>query len=133
MEIYGPADHMICADKRSFKFLEPKDLCVQMIEVFVLVLMGTSILGLLSLICVIFKKQIKIWLYAHNCCLWWVTEEEADKDMMYDAFFVFSHFDDRFVTDMIINLEEKEFKCCVHHRDWAAGEMIVTQVRNYQY
>ena len=90
--------------------------------------MGTSLLGLFSTFFAIFNKQIKIWLYAHNCCLWWVSEEDADKDMIYDAFFIFSHFDDCFVTNLIIDLEEKSFKCCVHHRDWVAGEMIVTSV-----
>ena len=71
------ADDMKCADHRSFKTLEAKELCVQLIEVFVVFLMGTSLLGLFSTFFVIFKKQIKIWLYAHNCCLWWVSEEEA--------------------------------------------------------
>ncbi|CAO1334711.1 unnamed protein product [Diamesa serratosioi] len=124
------ADDMICKDGRSFKVLEAKNMCVQLIEVFVALLMGTSLMGLFSTLLVIFKKQIKIWLYAHNCCLWWVSEEEADKEMIYDAFFVFSHFDDNFVTDLIMDLEEKSFKCCVHHRDWPAGEMIVTLALN---
>ncbi|CAO1394207.1 unnamed protein product, partial [Diamesa hyperborea] len=120
------ADAMMCSDHRPFKLLESKDLCVQLSHVYFLLLMGTLLLALCSTILVIFKKEIKIWLYAHNCCLGCISEEEADKDMIYDAFFVFSHHDNNFVTDMIIDLEEKGFKCCVHHRDWAAGEMIVT-------
>ena len=123
------ADDMMCADLQPFKILEATKLCVQLSHVIVVLLMGTSLLGLFSTVFVLFKKQIKIWLFAHNCCLGWISEEEADKDMIYDAFFVFSHHDNSFVTDLIIDLEEKAFKCCVHHRDWAAGEMIVTLVR----
>ncbi|CAO1397580.1 unnamed protein product, partial [Diamesa tonsa] len=117
------ADAMMCSDHEAFKSLEPTKLCIQLSQIIIVFLMVTS---LLTTVFVLYKKQIKIWLYAHNCCLWWVSEEEADKDMIYDAFFIFSHHDDNFVTDTIIDLEEKGFKCCVHHRDWAAGEMIVT-------
>ncbi|CAO1407483.1 unnamed protein product, partial [Diamesa hyperborea] len=120
------ADAMMCSDHRPFKSLEPTKLCVQLSQIIIVFLMVTSLLGLFSTLFVLYKKEIKIWLYAHNCCLGCVSEEEADKDMIYDAFFIFSHHDDNFVTDTIIDLEEKGFKCCVHHRDWAAGEMIVT-------
>lgn len=123
------ADDMICLDGRPFITLNTRDLCIQWIKILVVFSTVTSIIGLFSVFYLLNKKKIKMWLYAHNCCLWWVSEEEADKDMIYDAFFVFSHFDDNFVTDLILDLELKAFKCCVHHRDWPAGEMIVTLVR----
>ena len=126
------ADDMMCADGRPFNSVVAKDLCrkLQKIEIFVVFLMGTSLLGIFSTTYVIFRKEIKMWLYAHNCCLWWVSEEEADKDKIYDAFFIFSHLDNNFVTDLILDLElpPKSYKCCVHHRDWPAGEMIITLV-----
>ena len=123
------SDDMSCFDGRLFKELNTKNLCIQMVELLVVFLMVLSIYGLSTAFYVVNKKKIKMWLYAHNCCLWWVSEEEVDKDKIYDAFFIFSHFDDNFVTDMILDLELQSFKCCVHHRDWPAGEMIVTLVR----
>ena len=130
-------DTMLCADGRLFKELNPKDLCsrFQTTELLVVLLLIILLFGLFLIIYLIYKKQIKMWLYAHNCCLWWVSEAEADKGKVYDAFFIFSHFDDSFVTDLILDLElpPNSFKCCVHHRDWPAGEMIVTLVRQYRY
>ena len=124
------AADMICVDGRGFRCLRPEDLCFQYIYLIVILLSLISLIGSCYIIFLTFKKQIKLWLYYHNCCLWWVTEEELDKDKDYDAFIVFSHFDDSFVTDLILDLEmpPNSFKCCVHLRDWLPGEMIVTQV-----
>ncbi|CAO1409799.1 unnamed protein product [Diamesa tonsa] len=123
------ADDIICSDGRAFRELNTNNLCVQWIEVLVVFLLVLSLFAILTAFCVVNKKKIKMWLYAHKCCLGWVSEQEVDKDKIYDAFFIFSHFDDNFVTDLILDLELKSFKCCVHHRDWPVGEMIVTSVR----
>ncbi|CAO1400754.1 unnamed protein product [Diamesa hyperborea] len=120
------ADDIICSDGRAFRELNTNNLCVQWIEILVVFLLVLSLFAILTAFCVVNKKKIKMWLYAHKCCLGWVSEQEVDKDKIYDAFFIFSHFDDNFVTDLILDLELKSFKCCVHHRDWPVGEMIVT-------
>ena len=127
------SEDIICEDGRDFKSLISEDLCFQYIYLIVTFLGVISFIGLTDVIFLTFKKQIKVWLYYHNCCLWWVTEEELDKDKDYDAFIVFSHFDDSFVTDLILDLEmpPNSFKCCVHLRDWLPGEMIVTQVSTH--
>ena len=121
---------MTCEDGQEFKSLNPEDLCFQYIYLTVLLLIVILFICSSYIIFITFKKQIKVWLYYHNCCLWWVTEEKLDEDKDYDAFIVFSHFDDSFVTDLILDLEmpPNSFKCCVHLRDWIPGEMIVTQV-----
>lgn len=77
-----------------------------------------------------YQRDIKIWLYEKNWCLWWVTEREIDKDKIYDAFISYSHMDDDFVVNKLVqNLENgQRYKLCVHYRDWPAGEWIADQV-----
>lgn len=61
--------------------------------------------------------------------LWWVTEEDLDKDKRYDAFLCFSHKDDDFVLQELVPvLERQSYKLCIHYRDWTAGELIINQV-----
>lgn len=111
------------------------DLCPVATGMIVGVSFGIALLGLLigTLAALYYRYQVevKVWLFAHQMFLWFVTEEELDKDKLYDAFISYSHKDEDFVVNKLVpKLEEepKPFKLCLHFRDWMPGEWIPTQI-----
>jgi protein toll len=80
-----------------------------------------------------YKQRIKIWLFAKNLCLWWVTEEALDKDKTFDVFISYSHKDENFVVRSLLPVLERgprPYKVCLHHRNWQPGEFITTHITN---
>ncbi|XP_066994447.2 protein toll [Anabrus simplex] len=128
-------NNITCQDGRPLARMTAKDICPLLNSMvvalsIVIAIVGIT-MGILAAVYFRYQSEVKIWLYAHNMCLWFVTEEELDKDKIYDAFVSYSHKDEDFVTNKLLpGLENgpTRFKLCVHYRDWIAGEFITTQI-----
>lgn len=74
-----------CEDGKSLISLKPGDVCITepASELYIYISIVTAVLGVVlgGLAACYYKhqKQIKMWMYAHNLCLWFVTEEELDE------------------------------------------------------
>ncbi|ENN76477.1 hypothetical protein YQE_06930, partial [Dendroctonus ponderosae] len=110
----------ICDDELALKIATP------------IVVIGLFIATILA-IYFKFNTAIKVYLYSKNWCLWYVAEEELDKDKTYDVFISYSQKDEHFVEkELLPELESGDhpFKVCFHHRDWIPGEFISRQIVN---
>lgn len=128
-------NNITCDNGKPLLDMSDTELC----PIKTILIVGSSFtIAVLGLVCGIFgalyyrfQKEIKVWLYAHRYCLWFVTEEELDQDKTYDAFVSYSHQDEGFVTDHLVpGLENgpTKYKLCLHYRNWIAGEYIPTQI-----
>ena len=111
--------------------MTPKDFCPLQASWIITI----AILGIItaSFVAIYYRYQleIKIWLYAHKFCLCLVTEEELDRNKIYDAFVCYSHKDDDVVENNLLQkLEESQnpYKLCVYTRDWISGDWIPAQI-----
>ncbi|XP_059472244.1 protein toll [Neocloeon triangulifer] len=123
--------NVTCDDGRSITKISSDDLCnTSQIAVAASAVIATTaiILGIFAALYYKFQHQIKVWLYAHNLLMWFVTEEEVDKDKKYDGFISYSHKDENFVAHTLVPGLEPPFKLCIHARDWNAGDWIPEQI-----
>lgn len=117
-----------CANGKNFNDLSSMDLCEEdtlfIVITSISLAMIVTTLAILAALYYKYQKQIKMWLYSHNLCLWFVTEEELDKDKTYDAFVSYAHQDGDFIGDYLVPQLENcavPYKLCLHERDWLPG------------
>lgn len=121
-------------DNRPLSHLSISDLCPAskiLIASCISIAAFGILVGSLAFFYYRYQREVKVWLYSHQFCLWFVTEQELDKDKLYDAFVSYSHKDEDFVINTLVpELEsgEPSFKLCLHYRDWIAGEWIPNQI-----
>lgn len=135
LEIPDLSEIMCANSNRTLSSLTPEQLCPTSYRMIIVLCSMTSLfalfVGLAAALYYKFQRQIKVWLYSKNLCLCLVTEDELDKDKIYDAFVSYSHKDEDFVIkELVAKLEDgpKPYKLCIHVRDWLAGEWIPTQI-----
>lgn len=128
-----------CLNGETISKMSAGDFCSED-SLQVIVIGSISSIVILALIFIVltlaYKQEIKVWLFAHNMCLWFITEEVLDKDKRFDAFISYSHKDESFVTDHLLpELENGShpYKLCLHNRDWLVGEFIPAQVISYSH
>lgn len=117
-------DEVHCSNlNKKFADLTPREVCFD----WPLVAACGIVLGAFGVFLSLFykfKKSIKIFLYAHDMCLWFVNEEELDEDKNYDVFVCFASADKRLVNDIITELESDQVTCLVGTRDWPPSHSI---------
>lgn len=119
-------DELYCANLgKKISQLHPYEVCFNW-PIVASCAIALAFSGVLTGVFYKYKKTIKIILYAHNMCLWFVSEEELDEDKTYDAFVCFASPDQHLVEEIILKLEAESdsFECLVGVRDWPAGEMF---------
>ena len=94
-----------CTDGQLLTELTVSGLCAHTSSVvwasLVIALLLGALIGGAFAVYYRYTHEIKAWLFAHNLCLWFVTEEELDKDKLYDAFVSYSHKDEEFIVSML--------------------------------
>ncbi|XP_060646680.1 protein toll [Drosophila nasuta] len=115
--------------------LRKSDLCSQprtlLIAIIVVISLTGFLIGISAAVYYKYQQEIKIWLYAHNLCLWLVTEADVDKDKKFDAFISYSHKDREFIENHLVPRLEggnQKYKLCVHGRDWLVGGLITDNI-----
>lgn len=122
-------DNVLLKEKEIRDFC-PDDRAVVIAVAIVMALLGCSV-GIMAALYYKYQQEIKVWLFAHNMMVWFVTEMEVDQHKKYDGFVSYSHLDEEFVTESILpELENGSppFKLCWHERDWMGGVPIAQSV-----
>ena len=111
---------------RRFSDVNFSDVCFNWTVLLICLALGLGLIGTMVGLFYKFKKDIKIFLYHHNMCLWFASEQELNKQKEFDGFFCFASLDDNLACEIIEKLEADPdgYKLAVGVRDWIAGDTI---------
>uniref|UniRef100_A0AAG5DWX7 TIR domain-containing protein n=1 Tax=Anopheles atroparvus TaxID=41427 RepID=A0AAG5DWX7_ANOAO len=128
-------ESMRCDSKQNITVNLQHELCSVYLSPIVWISVTVAVLALVvALLGVLYHKyqhEVKVWLFTHNLLQWLTSEEEVDKDKLYDAFVSYSHKDEAFITEHLVPTLERapmNFRICWHVRDFMPGEMISSQI-----
>ena len=102
-------------------------------ELLVIALLASfvSIISIITLLIYVYQTEIRIFLFSHNLCTWLISMDRLDANKKYDAFLSYCYKDEDFVLNEIVQKIENDprnFKVCIHVRDWEAGEWIQNNI-----
>jgi protein toll len=127
---------MKCANGQYISQLTASALCneekILIAIVSIILAILSLVIGVLAALYYKYQKQIKMWLYSHNLLLWFVTEDDLDRDKTYDAFVSYAHQDGDFITDQLVPHLEScvvPYRLCLHERDWSPGLEISSELK----
>lgn len=124
IEIIKDLDEVQCSNGETIFKMSEQELC--WIDPFLFVGISLAviiIIGVLISIYYFYKIEIKLWLFVHN----WICVKEEPDFIRFDAYILYSHIDDGFVTnDLVPELENgsNPFKLCLSERDWVSTQVF---------
>lgn len=131
-------DGQLMRDKRTMEMCPPDVVDEQMIGWPAIAMLPMLLfVVIVSVLMVLYYKNrqlLRVWMFGHPWMSRFVSEADADADMVYDAFVSYSHMDGEFVLKWLVSeLERGEcpYRLCIHERDWLAGGVIVQSVSGY--
>ena len=101
------------------------------IRIFAIAATLISIVLIIILLIYIYRLELKIYLYSNNLCTWYFSIDKLNANKKYDVFISYCYADEEFVINEIfqkIENDSRNFKVCIHLRDWEAGEWITTNI-----
>lgn len=143
-------DLLFGIEEATYSFCTFEESVWQTVGLLILGLICLLLVSLLTTICI--SERLRIWMY-HNPVLSMCFRREKKKTLMnpdsgvvkdtdvnFDTFISYSEEDGEFAMSLADSLENPDnalnseqlggriYRCCLHHRDWRAGESILENI-----
>jgi len=123
--------------ERTFFTMPQEDLCSEVLATRILIpfIFIFILLSVILMVYISHRETIKIFIFAQPWGKLFFSEDNIDKEKLYDAFISYSHHDEDFVMETLLpglenpeSTNDKTYKCLIHSRDWDVGKMISDQI-----